>query len=85
MTIVTLYTNLGDDGIIHAISETEVSTVICSYETFGKLCSVLNKDGDKVPCVKNIVVMEDLAGKPIDPRKVPEGQRGSSVSALRRW
>jgi len=73
MTIVTLYTNLGDDGIIHAISETEVSTVICSYETFGKLCSVLNKDGDKVPCVKNIVVMEDLAGKPIDPRKVPEG------------
>ena len=36
LTIVTLYTNLGDDGIIHGISETEVSSVICSFETYGK-------------------------------------------------
>jgi len=73
MTIVTLYTNLGDDGIIHAIGETEVSTIICSYETFPKLCSVLTKDRDKVPYVKTVIVMEDLARKPIDTRKVPEG------------
>jgi hypothetical protein len=36
MTLVTLYTNLGDDGIMHGIAETEVSTIICSFETFGK-------------------------------------------------
>ena len=73
MTIVTLYTNLGDEGIVHAIAETDVSTVICSFETYGKLCSVLNKEGAKVPNVKNVIVMEDQAGKPIDTRKVPEG------------
>jgi len=73
MSIVTLYTNLGDDGITHGLSETEVSTVICSYETHGKLLQVLSKDRDKIPCVKNVVIMEDLAGKPIDTRKCPEG------------
>jgi hypothetical protein len=35
LTLVTLYTNLGDEGIFHGISETEVSTIICSFETFG--------------------------------------------------
>jgi hypothetical protein len=34
--LVTLYTNLGDDGIMHGIAETEVSTIICSFETFGE-------------------------------------------------
>jgi len=73
MSIVTLYTNLGDDGITHGLSETEVSTVICSWETHGKLLQVLSKDRDKIPNVKNVVIMEDLAGKPIDIRKCPEG------------
>jgi len=73
MSIVTLYTNLGDDGITHGLSETEVTTVICSWETHGKLLQVLSKDRDKIPHVKNVVIMEDLAGKPIDTKKCPEG------------
>jgi len=75
MSIVTLYTNLGDDGITHGLSETEVTTVICSWETHGKLLQVLSKDRDKIPHVKNVVIMEDLAGKPIDTKKCPEGVR----------
>ena len=43
MTIVTMYTNLGDDGIVHGVSETEVSTVICSYETYGEMLVELVK------------------------------------------
>jgi len=73
MSIVTLYTNLGDDGITHGLSETEVTTVICSWDTHGKLLQVLSKDRDKMPHVKNVVIMEDLAGKPIDTKKCPEG------------
>eukprot|EP00092_Neocalanus_flemingeri_P005787 GFUD01006229.1.p1 GENE.GFUD01006229.1~~GFUD01006229.1.p1 ORF type:complete len:726 (-),score=213.49 GFUD01006229.1:423-2600(-) len=73
MSIVTLYTNLGDDGITHGLSETEVSTIICSWETHGKLLQVLSKDRDKIPDVKNVVIMEDLAGRPIDIKKCPEG------------
>jgi len=75
MSIVTMYTNLGDDGITHALSETEVNTVICSHETHGKLLQVLSKEREKIPNVKNVVIMEDLAGKPIDTRKCPEGVR----------
>merc|ERR1719427_2290945 len=73
MSIVTLYTNLGDDGITHGLSETEVTTVICSWDTHGKLLQVLSKDRDKMPHVKNVVIMEDLAGKTINTSKCPEG------------
>jgi len=73
MSIVTLYTNLGDDGITHGLSETDVSTIICSFETHGKLLQVLSKDRDKIPNVKNVVIMEDLAGKTINTSKCPEG------------
>ena len=51
---MTLYTNLGDSGIVHGVNETEVSTIICSYETYGKVRAVL----DQLPNVKNIIVME---------------------------
>lgn len=69
LTIVTLYTNLGDSGIVHGVNETEVSTIICSYETYGKVRAVL----DQLPNVKNIIVMEDLAGKPLQVGEVREG------------
>jgi len=79
MTIVTLYTNLGDDGLVHGISETEVSTVISSYETHGKLFQVINKYRDQLPNVKNVIIFEDLAGKEVDKRKVPEGIQCSTM------
>jgi len=73
MTIVTLYTNLGDDGLIHGISETEVDTIICSYETHAKVFQVINKEREKLPCVKNVIIFEDVAGKEVERKKVPQG------------
>lgn len=53
--LVTIYATLGDDGIIHAINETEVSTIVTSAELLPKLKSLL----DKIPKVQKIVYMED--------------------------
>ena len=75
MSIVTMYTNLGDDGICHALEETEVNTVICSWDTHLRLLAILTKEKEKLSHVKNVVVMEDLAGKPVEIRKSPEGVR----------
>lgn len=55
MPIVTVYATLGDDGIVHCINETEVSTVITSYELLPKVIELLGK----CPNVTNIVYMED--------------------------
>ena len=37
ITIVTIYTNLGNDGIAHALNETQVPLLICSDETLPKV------------------------------------------------
>lgn len=55
LTIVTIYATLGDEAIAHGINETEVDTVITSYELLPKFKKLLVK----VPEVKNIIYMED--------------------------
>ncbi|XP_058792342.1 long-chain-fatty-acid--CoA ligase 4 isoform X1 [Phymastichus coffea] len=55
LTIVTIYATLGDDAIAHGINETEVDTVITSYELLPKFKKLLSK----VPEVKHIIYMED--------------------------
>ena len=37
ITIVTIYTTLGNDGIVHALNETRVPLLICSDETLPKV------------------------------------------------
>ena len=90
MALVTLYTNLGDDGLVHGLGETEVNTIICSYDTHGKVFQVLNKEREKVknmqklvtydlislfqlPQVRIVIVFEDVVGKKVDKRKIPNG------------
>lgn len=55
MPVVTIYTTLGDDGIVHCINETEVSTIITSYDLFPKVMELLSQ----CPRVNKIVYMED--------------------------
>jgi long-chain acyl-CoA synthetase len=55
MYVTTLYTNLGDDAIIHGINETEVDCVITSYDLLPKFHTMLAK----CPRVKTLIVMED--------------------------
>lgn len=55
MTVVTLYTNLHNDSVTHGIVETEVETVVTSYEFLPRLKSIL-KSCDKV---RRVIVFED--------------------------
>lgn len=60
LTIVTIYSTLGDEAIVHGINETEVDTVITSYDLLPKFKRLLQK----VPEVKNIIYMEDQLKEP---------------------
>ena len=60
ITIVTIYTNLGGDGIIHAVNETQVPLMVCSEETLPKVANVIGK----CDSVKTIVAFES----PVDGR-----------------
>eukprot|EP00088_Acartia_fossae_P000522 TRINITY_DN10218_c0_g1_i10.p1 TRINITY_DN10218_c0_g1~~TRINITY_DN10218_c0_g1_i10.p1 ORF type:complete len:712 (-),score=107.37 TRINITY_DN10218_c0_g1_i10:1218-3353(-) len=53
--VATLYTNLGDEAIVHGINETEVTCVVTSHDLFPKFKAMLHQ----CPKVKTLIVMED--------------------------
>lgn len=53
--VSTLYTNLGDEAIIHGLNETEVKLVVTSHELLPKFLNML----PKCPNIHTIVYMED--------------------------
>lgn len=53
--VVTIYATLGDEAIAHGINETDVSTVITTYDLLPKFKKILAK----TPKVKTIIYMED--------------------------
>jgi len=55
ITVSTLYTNLGDDAIIHGLNETDVSLVVTSHDLLPKFQKMLVH----CPKITTIVVMED--------------------------
>lgn len=59
VTIVTIYSTLGDAGIEHAVSETEVKTIITSHELLPKLRNIMKS----IPNVKTIIFFEDQLSK----------------------
>jgi len=54
--VVTIYTNLGESGVIHGLSETQAEVVITSHELLPKFRSILAQKKDNV---KTIVYMEN--------------------------
>lgn len=54
-TLVTIYTNLGAEGVIYGINQTEANYICTSQELLPKLMNVL----DKLPHVKTIIVIEE--------------------------
>jgi len=56
LPVVTIYTNLGESGVIHGLSETQSEVVITSHELLPKFRSILNERKDNV---KTIVYMEN--------------------------
>lgn len=57
--VVTVFTTLGDDGVIHALKETDVSCLITSEELMPRLVDIL----PEVPSVQNLIY--------INPRDMP--------------
>lgn len=55
LTIVTIYTNLGDDGVLHGLSETESEIVITSHELLPKFRHILDAHKDRI---KTIIFMD---------------------------
>ena len=57
--VCTVYTNLGDDAVVHALNETGVSIVITSHELLPRFKKMLNR----LPNISTIVYMEDQLQK----------------------
>ncbi|XP_024359039.1 long chain acyl-CoA synthetase 9, chloroplastic [Physcomitrium patens] len=55
LTVVTIYASLGEDALVHSLSETEVSTVICDSKQLKKIVDL----SDKLGTVKRVIYMED--------------------------
>lgn len=67
--LVTIYATLGDDAIAHGINETEVSTVITSFDLLPKFKKIL----EKTPLVKTLIYMEDQLKSLEDTEAYKEG------------
>ena len=50
LAIVTIYTNLGDEGVLHGVTQTEASIVIVGEDLLARLLAVL----PQAPAVKNV-------------------------------
>lgn len=53
--IATIYATLGEDGVVYAINQTEISTIVTSHDLIPKLKNVLSQ----IPSIKNIIFFED--------------------------
>jgi len=55
--VVTIYTNLGEDAVVHGLVETQVELVITSHELLPRFKKILQEKGDDK--VKTIVYMDN--------------------------
>ena len=70
---------LGNDGIEHALLETEASCVFCSHETLPKLATVSSKC---TQYLKNIVVMPSQLQKSFDSTQVDQSINTRSYESV---
>merc|ERR1719260_723507 len=61
LAVVTIYTNLGEEGVKHGIEQTEAGTVIVSQELVPRLLKVL----PKVNSVANVIVIPNHNNTPL--------------------
>ncbi|KAG8188867.1 hypothetical protein JTE90_018273 [Oedothorax gibbosus] len=54
--VVTLYATLGEDGLVHGITETEVTHIITSTELMPKLKTILHR----LPLVTHLIYMQGI-------------------------
>merc|ERR1712112_499130 len=61
LAVVTIYTNLGEDGVEHGVSQTDASLIIVSQELVPRLQAVLSK----CPSVKHVIIIPNHKPVPI--------------------
>lgn len=74
--VATLYSTLGDEGIIHGINETEVNHIITSQELLPKLKKII----EQTPTITKIIYMENI--RPADTTGFPERVQIMSFSDI---
>uniref|UniRef100_A0A7N0TK19 AMP-dependent synthetase/ligase domain-containing protein n=1 Tax=Kalanchoe fedtschenkoi TaxID=63787 RepID=A0A7N0TK19_KALFE len=55
LTVVTIYTSLGDDALVHSLNETEVSTLVCESKQLKKLASI----SSSLKTIRHVIYFED--------------------------
>ena len=55
MAVATVYTNLGDEAVAHALNETQVKVVVTSHDLLPKFQAML----PKLEHIEYVIVMED--------------------------
>ncbi|CAA7013409.1 unnamed protein product [Microthlaspi erraticum] len=55
VTVVTIYSSLGEEALCHSLNETEVTTVICGNKELKKLMDI----SDNLETVKRVICMDD--------------------------
>jgi len=63
LALVTIYTNLGEEGVLHGVTQTETSTIIVGEDLLPKLLAVL----PQAPAVKNVIVIPSHNPAPLPP------------------
>ncbi|CAN7983478.1 unnamed protein product [Ixodes hexagonus] len=78
LPLVTLYATLGEDAIIHALNDTEVSHLVTSYDLMPKIANIVRK----TPSITHVIYMESPTSKMLV--QVPERVNVISFSELER-
>ncbi|CAG2109358.1 unnamed protein product [Medioppia subpectinata] len=60
--VATVYTNLGDDGVLHVVNQTEATHLVTSDEFLTKLAPIV----DKMPTIKHIIHMNSGITDPLE-------------------
>ncbi|CAH9130507.1 unnamed protein product [Cuscuta epithymum] len=55
ITVVTIYTSLGDDAFVYSVNETEATTLVCDTKQLKKLCAI----SSSLKTIKNIIYFND--------------------------
>ncbi|KAK9924321.1 hypothetical protein M0R45_032698 [Rubus argutus] len=56
ITVVTIYSSLGEDALIHSLNETQVSTLICDSKQLKNLAAI----SSSLNSIKNVIYFEDV-------------------------
>merc|ERR1712227_76376 len=67
IAVVTIYTNLGEEGVEHGVSQTDASVIVVSQELVPRLQAVLSK----CPSVKHVIIIPNH--KPVPTPTEPVG------------